>query len=319
MNELISVIINVYNGEKFISKCLESVINQTYKNLEILIINDGSTDNTLKICESYKDKRIRIITTENFGLSKSRNIGIEKSKGKYLYFVDSDDFIENDTIEYLYGLCKKYNTKMSTCIPIDIHNYELKVKNKKEKVQVISNNEMLKKVLLSVDRAVCVWNKLIKKELIKNLRFEERIINDVAFTYKLVLTTEKIAYSNQIKYYYLRHKESTTIAKKTNTKRSIDKYNVCVERYNYLKNLYGDFVENDIGLLRVIPMLYVDGNQDLCDYLDKQGTKELFKKLFSLKVLTSKLKYGEKVKITLFRITPKFDGFVYKKYRSFKN
>ena len=83
MNNLISVIINVYNGENFIEKCLDSVINQTYKNLEILIINDGSTDNTLKICESYKDERIRIITTENLGLSKSRNIGIENSKGNY--------------------------------------------------------------------------------------------------------------------------------------------------------------------------------------------------------------------------------------------
>ena len=80
MNELISVIINTYNGEKFISKCLESVINQTYNNLEILIINDGSTDNTLKICEEYNDSRIRIITTENMGLSFSRNVGIENAK-----------------------------------------------------------------------------------------------------------------------------------------------------------------------------------------------------------------------------------------------
>ena len=94
---------------------------------------------------------------------------------------------------------------------------------------------------------------------------------------------------------------------------------MCVERYNYLKNLYGDFVENDIGLLRVIPMLYVDGKQDLCDYLDKQGAKDLFKKLFSLKVIKSKLKFGEKAKIVLFRIVPKFDSFIYKKYRIFKN
>lgn len=80
MNDLITVIINVYNGEKFIDKCLQSVINQTYKNIEILIVNDGSTDNTLKICEGYSDERIRIITTENMGLSFSRNVGIENAK-----------------------------------------------------------------------------------------------------------------------------------------------------------------------------------------------------------------------------------------------
>ena len=86
MNELITVIINVYNGENFIAKCLESVINQTYKNLEILIVNDGSTDNTLSICESYSDKRIKIITTENMGLSFSRNVGIENANRRVFVF-----------------------------------------------------------------------------------------------------------------------------------------------------------------------------------------------------------------------------------------
>ena len=319
MNPLISVIINVYNGEKFISKCLESVINQTYKNLEVLIINDGSIDNTLNICKSYKDERIKIITTENFGLSKSRNIGIENVKGEYLYFIDADDYIENDVIEYLYNLCQKNNTKISTCRPIDIFNYNVIIKNKKEKIEVISNYEMLKKVLLSEDRAVCIWNKLIKKELFNNIRFENRPINDVAVTYKLVLATDKIVYSNQIKYYYLRHKESVTISKKNDANRSIDKYNACFERYNYIKNIYGDFTENDIGMLRIIPMLYVDGNEKLCDYLDSRSAKELFKKLFSLKVLNCKLKFGEKTKIILFRIAPKFDSFLYKKYRKIKS
>ena len=121
MEELITIIINVYNGENFIKKCLESVINQTYKNLEILIINDGSTDNTLRICESYEDERIRIINQENMGLSLARNVGIDEAKGEYLYFIDCDDFVEYDVIEYLYNLCKKYNTLMATCQPITVY------------------------------------------------------------------------------------------------------------------------------------------------------------------------------------------------------
>ena len=138
MEELISVIINVYNGEKYIKKCLESIINQTYKNLEILIINDGSTDNTLSICQSYKDERIRIITQENIGLSKSRNVGIENAKGEYLYFIDADDFVELDVIEYLHNLCKKYNVLISTSNAINVYGYNFKIKECKEKVNVFS-------------------------------------------------------------------------------------------------------------------------------------------------------------------------------------
>ena len=104
---MISVIINVYNGERYIKKCLDSILNQTYKNLEILIVNDGSTDDTLKICKSYKDSRIRIINTKNKGLSLSRNVGLDNAKGEYLYFIDCDDYIEKDTLEYLYNLCIK--------------------------------------------------------------------------------------------------------------------------------------------------------------------------------------------------------------------
>lgn len=314
MGELISVIINVYNGEKFIEKCLDCIINQTYKNLDILIVNDGSTDNTLKICENYKDDRIRIITQGNMGLSKARNVGIENAKGEYLYFIDVDDWIELDTIEYLYNLCKKYNTKMSTCRPIDVYDYNIKVVNKPEEIKVVSSLDMLKKVLLAVDRAVTIWNKLIKKELFETIRFEDRIINDVTVTYKLMIEADKTAYSNQIKYYYLRHKNAVTSKEKENAKRSIDNYKVSIDRYNYIKNLYPDFIYNDIGMIRVITMLYLRDNKELDDFLNEQNAMELFKKLFSFKVFTCPIKFKEKIKILLFLISPRFCKFVDRKY-----
>ena len=212
-NELISVIINVYNGEKYIKKCLDSVISQTYKDLEILIINDGSIDNTLSICESYKDKRIKIITTENSGLSMSRNVGLDKAKGDYIYFVDADDFIELDTIEYLYNLCKKYEVPIATCKYLEISDYNYTLNNVEEKINIVSSKEFLKDVLLLKNKAVSTWNKLLKKELFDNLRFENRIINDMAFTHKLIMKVDKIACSNQIKYFYLRHKQSISAKK----------------------------------------------------------------------------------------------------------
>lgn len=319
MDDLVSVIINVYNGEKFIRKCLESVINQTYKNLEILIINDGSTDDTLSICESYEDERIRIINQKNMGLSLARNVGIDEAKGEYLYFIDCDDFVEYDVIEYLYNLCKKYNTLMATCQPITVYDYNIIVNNKEEIVTVISNEEMLKKVLLSCeDRAVTIWNKLIKKELFNGIRFENRPINDIAFTYKLVLVPDKIAYSNQIKYYYLKNKNSITVSKNKDINRGIDRYKVSIERYEYIKNLYPNIFENDIGLFRTIALLYCEGEKELCDFLKKEGALKLFKKLFSIKFVLYKLKFREKIRIILFRLNPRLCRFITNKYQSVK-
>lgn len=319
MEDLISVIINVYNGERFIKKCLDSIINQTYKNIEILIINDGSTDNTLSICKSYKDERIRIINQENMGLSIARNVGIENARGEYLYFIDCDDFVENDVIEYLYNLCKKNNTLMATCQPITVYDYSTTAHNMKEVVAVISDIEMLKKVLLSSeDRAVTIWNKLIKKELFNGIRFENRPINDIAITYKLALATDRIAYSNQIKYYYLKNKNSITVSKIHDIARSIDKYKVCVERYEYIKEIYPDLFENDVGLFRVIALLYCEGKIELCNYLKAEGALKLFKKLFSIKFVLLKLKPREKIRIILFRINPRFCRFINIKYQSIK-
>ena len=309
MQELITVIINVYNREDLIKKCLESVINQTYKNLEILIINDGSTDNTLKICESYKDERIRIITTKNLGLSKSRNIGIENSKGEYLYFVDSDDFIEKDVIEYLYNLIKKYNLKLSTCTPKTIYNYNFNVKNKKEKIDVIDSYEMLKKVVLAEDTAGTTWNKLYKKELFNNIRFENRIINDIVVTYKLVIEAGKIVYSNQKKYYYLKHKNAMTIKEYKEKNRAIDLYKASFERYEYIKKIYPNFIENDIGMIRNILKVYLTDNKEVEKYLQEERAMELFKKVFSYRILLSKISIKFKITIILFKIFPK----IYKK------
>lgn len=323
MDELISVIINVYNGEKFIKKCLDSVINQTYKNIEIIIVNDGSTDNTLSICESYKDNRIKIINQENMGLSLSRNVGIDNATGEYLFFVDVDDYIELDAIEYLYKLTKENNTMIATCSTMDIRSYNFEVKPRKEIVRVISGKEMLKNILMSKDRFGTVWNKLIKKELFDNIRFEDRIINDVVVLYKLALATEKVTYSNQIKYYYLRH--SNSITAKRYASRTIDFYKAAIERYNYIKNIYPEFEENEICLCWMIERLYVENTNknEVLQFLNSNNAAKLYKEKFKYKYLFSSLKFREKVKLFLFKISPKFCCFVVDKYiktkKSIKN
>ena len=321
MKKLITVIVNVYNGEKYIKKCIDSVINQTYKNLEILVINDGSTDKTLDICNSYKDKRIKIITTKNQGLSLSRNVGIDNAKGEYLYFVDADDFIERDTIEYLYNLCKKYNSDISTCNPLTIFDYNFEKKDTEEKITILDTYDMLKKVLLLENMAGTTWNKLIKKELHNGIRFEDRIINDVLVTYRLVLKANRIVYSNQIKYYYLKHKDCASIDGYEKIERSVDFYNAINERYEYIKKIYPSMIENEIGLLRGILKLYLTKNKKIEEYLENQHAIYLFKKTFSLKILFGNIKVKEKTKILLFRINPKLykkAGILYRKKYKYK-
>lgn len=121
-NELISVIVPIYNTSKYLSKCIDSIINQTYKNLEIILVNDGSTDNSLDICNKYKliDSRIIIINKDNGGLSSAKNIGLDNHKGRYIAFIDSDDYVDNNFIGEL------YNNLISTNSDISLCNYYLK-------------------------------------------------------------------------------------------------------------------------------------------------------------------------------------------------
>lgn len=317
MNELISVIINVYNGERFIRKCLDSVINQTYKNLEILIINDGSTDNSLSICKSYKDSRIKIISTENRGLALARNVGIDNASGQYLYFIDMDDCIDFDTIEYLYNLSKRYETKITTCRSVIVYDYDFTSKQKKEKTYVITPEKMLKDILLLKERQVTVWNKLIDRELFENLRFENRIIEDIVFTYKLVMKTDKIGYSNQVKYYYLKHDGSIT-AIKDNLEKSIDTYNGLLERYYNIEKVYPMMIENNVCMLQLIIRLYLKNDKKLLNFLEEKKALELYNRLFSFKIVKCDIGIREKIKIILFRINPKLCKFSIKLYLKIK-
>lgn len=313
MDELISVIINVYNGEKYVGKCLESIINQTYKNLEIIIVNDGSTDKTLDICKSYEDSRIKIINQENMGLSLSRNVGIDNSTGKYLFFVDVDDFVELDTIEYLYKLLKEYDVKISTCNFMYIFDYNFEVKNKEEKIIVKDSKEMIREVLLGEGRSGTIWNKLFEKSVFDNVRFENRIVNDVVVIYKLYIEAAKIVYSNQIKYFYLRHDDSIEGQRKR--ERTIDMYKASVERYDYIKKVYPDFIENDIGLLRMIFNIYYNEYDKISDFFEDEKLKETYDKYFSLrKIFKGKCRKSEKIKLVLFRVNPKLSKNIIKLY-----
>lgn len=211
-SELISVIVPVYNVEQYLKKCIDSIIAQTYENIEIILIDDGSTDNSGTICDDYKIKnpKIRVFHKINGGLSSARNLGIEKSKGKYLTFVDSDDTIEKDYIEYLYNLIKKYNTEMSICSYNVIKNKKIDFgKNLEE--ELLSTEKCLYRLLCEKGFTISACAKMYNKTLFDNIRFPlNKLCEDNGTTYKLIMKCPTIAYGNIAKYNYLIRKDSIT-------------------------------------------------------------------------------------------------------------
>lgn len=196
---LISVIIPAYNEEKRIKKCIDSVINQTYKNLEIIIINDGSTDNTLDVLNKINDKRLNIITIKNHGQGHARNLGIEKSTGDLITFVDSDDYIAEDMIEKLYNNMQKNNSDISICNILKIlGNSKIKFDNYNS---FFNNNNI--NYMISHPGPV---GRLYKKSLFidNNIYFlEDSIYEDLATIPLVGIYAKKISNIEDYLYYYI--------------------------------------------------------------------------------------------------------------------
>ena len=203
----VSVIVPVYNVEEYLPKCLDSLINQTLSDIEIIVVNDGSPDNSQDIIDKYKkkDKRIISIIKENGGQGSARNLGLEKSRGEYISFIDSDDWIELDMLEKMYEKAVLNDSDIVMCGYKNVFSNNVEIVNLKEE---ILNNQTSK--LFST---VMVWDKLYKKEFLLNSGikfFEDKIwYEDFNYTIKLLSLTDKIDYVNKPFYNYLIRNQST--------------------------------------------------------------------------------------------------------------
>lgn len=218
MEEKISIVVPIYNVEKYLKKCIESIINQTYKNLEIILVNDGSTDNSYKICEEYagRDKRIKVINKENGGLSDARNAGLRVATGEYISFIDSDDYIELDMIYNLYQGIMKNNADICCCGKVlEYDKNDVYVNNTSE--FCVDNVEALKKMLIgdNIDNSAC--DKLFKIDLFKEIKFPiNRYFEDIATVYKLFIKAKKIVHIKNLGYHYVIRKNSISTEKFSN-------------------------------------------------------------------------------------------------------
>lgn len=213
-NPLISVIVPVYRIEKYISRCINSILNQTYKNLEIILVNDGSPDNCGIICEKYanKDKRIKVIHKENGGLSDARNEGLRTFQGIYVTFVDGDDWISKFYIENL------YNAIRSSEADLAISNFENVKKNCKIKkspintllnMQVVTVEDCFKKLLNQRGVETSAWGKMYRKNIIKDLQYPVgKLYEDIPVTTQAISRCSKIVIIDNIDYYYFQRNDS---------------------------------------------------------------------------------------------------------------
>lgn len=216
-NDLISVIVPIYNVEKYLKRCVDSIINQTYKNLEIILVDDGSPDNCPKICDEYKkkDNRIKVIHKKNGGLSDARNVAIDIAQGQYLTFIDSDDYVESNYVEILYDTLKKYQVKLVIADNLIEYDNGKTICNSSYTDYVLTEKETLEKMLWGErDLDNGAWTKLYDKSLFKCIRYPVgRWYEDTATTYKIFDKCDRIAIISFPIYHYLKRSDSITQCK----------------------------------------------------------------------------------------------------------
>lgn len=215
-NELISIIVPVYNVEQYLEKCVNSIVNQTYKNLEIILVDDGATDSSGKLCDELAkiDNRIKVYHKENGGLSDARNYGVERATGDYIGFVDSDDYIDAEMYEKLYEAIKKENVDVAECNLKIIYPEREELFTEQNYYNVCTKQEYLEEYLKIEKIFGSVWTKLISKKIAKELLFPKgKLYEDTYYAYDLINVANSFVLIDSPSYNYLMRENSITNSK----------------------------------------------------------------------------------------------------------
>lgn len=237
-NKKISIIVPVYKVEEYLDKCIRSLVKQTYKNLEIILVDDGSPDNCPKMCDKWakKDSRIKVIHKENGGISSVRNTALDIATGDYIGFVDGDDVVSTKMFEILVGDLESTDADMSVCGWSSFLLGSVPDFTYEEKVKVIDGGNVAVNKLLSGKISYSLWNKLYKKDLFEDVRFPlGRNYEDFFIVHKVMIKTHKIAINSSKLYGYLRNRNGSII--NTYSLKNIEDYMEANNfRYEDLKN-----------------------------------------------------------------------------------
>lgn len=281
--DLVSLIVAIYNVEECLERCVESLLVQTYENIEILLINDGSPDNSEEICKKFaeSDKRVRYFHKENGGLSSARNFGIKKAEGEYICFIDGDDFMDRRYVETLYKNIKDYDVKMSTVSFRVYHDgddiQEDIIDN--SKIEKFNTEEAIHHLFTKEKFCNYAWNKMFHYSLFEEIEFPiGRKMEDLAVMYRLAEQCDFVTYNPaKLCNYYQR---GTSILHNRDKKFYDDKFFLVHERYLDLKKKFPNLLRNDLYMMIVILDCYPYMDENSNDEKIAEALMEKFPKDF---------------------------------------
>lgn len=321
MEDLISVIIPVYNVEKYLCQCIESVLNQTYENIEIILVDDGSVDCSPQICEEYalKDNRIVVIHKKNGGLSSARNAGIKICKGNYLCFVDSDDYIHQQMIEKLYYALKKTEADLVICGFKYVYDEEFQGQKKqicsKINNEVINSKEAMKRLfIINGWQYVVAWNKLYKTQTFENLFFKEGYIHeDEIIIHKIFEKNKKIVLISDVLYNY-RQRDGSIMKTKYNIQR-LDLFKAFEDRIIYFYRTGQKALSKNVANIfwGEIVNKYFLFQQNKKNKLYLKRTLKSFRRVLPYFLLEITCNWKEKVSMIMFAISPQLYRVIWMK------
>lgn len=261
MQEKISVIVPVYNVSRYLERCVNSIINQTYNNLQIILVNDGSTDDSGVLCDNLAklDNRISVIHKENGGLADARNSGLKVAAGEYIAFLDSDDWIDLDYYEILHRKIIETKSDIAVIGFLWVKGEKFVKPSFYLEDQVLSNNEAIKELAKDELLTSHAWNKLFRKEVLRGIEFPYgRTYEDIFIMHKVFEKAKRIAIISDFKHYYYMHNES--IIHTPSAKNVVDEYLAFKNRFDDLKDKYADIRGKmaDLVCARIVQMYYVN-------------------------------------------------------------
>lgn len=302
----ISVIVPIYNSEKYLDECIKSILEQTYENFELILVNDGSNDKSIEICNNYQsnEKRIKVLNLEHNGVSNARNKGIDIATGQWICFVDSDDIIDKTFLKTLITLVKEYKSDIAE---VDFGYMHKKYKKIKEKNEIYNSYEMAKRLYSTNGiRTAIITNKLYNIDLFKKIKFDlDRQNEDDFIIHKLLFATKKdIVINNKRLYWYRIHNDSRNLKF---DKEKLNILDVFQEREKYFISNEELLRKNKIAKIDMILYLY-----HICQMNNKEEEKEILKNKFKeeYKKLNVSLGLKRKIKYQLFNKYPKIVSYI---------
>ena len=313
---LISVIVPAYNVEKFIGKCIDSILRQSFKDFEVLLIDDGAKDSTPEICDACakKDSRIKVYHKENGGLSDARNYGLDRMQGKYVTFIDSDDYVDSGYFEYLYGLItQEEDIQIAICGKKSVREDENTSPDPETFHEIITGERAVQKMLCGHGSGHSAWGKLYSADLWKTVRYPKgKIYEDYATTYRVMALVDKAAWGNAAMYFYVQHIES--IMHQKCSRRSLSLVDIADEETEFIVKKWPALKQEALARkvtseLKCLQNILKAKNEEFDDY--KQKIVEDVRRHKGELLASKKVALKTKIKIIALLLGERTFGFIY--------